>query len=61
LRRIAQYNTFITLWQFVSLKMMPLKINQSIGSSSEKATAEEPKKLKPCCACPETKRVRDAW
>ncbi|KAK9888189.1 hypothetical protein WA026_000458 [Henosepilachna vigintioctopunctata] len=21
---------------------------------------EEPKKLKPCCACPETKRVRDA-
>ncbi|CAG9856365.1 unnamed protein product [Phyllotreta striolata] len=22
--------------------------------------AEEPKKLKPCCACPETKKVRDA-
>ncbi|XP_045476057.1 cytochrome c oxidase copper chaperone [Harmonia axyridis] len=21
---------------------------------------EQPKKLKPCCACPETKRVRDA-
>ncbi|XP_049818162.1 cytochrome c oxidase copper chaperone [Aethina tumida] len=21
---------------------------------------EEPKKLKPCCACPETKKVRDA-
>lgn len=19
------------------------------------------KKLKPCCACPETKKVRDAW
>lgn len=22
---------------------------------------EEPKKLKPCCACPETKRARDQW
>lgn len=22
---------------------------------------EEPKKLKPCCACPETRKVRDAW
>jgi hypothetical protein len=23
--------------------------------------AESPKKLKPCCACPETKRARDQW
>lgn len=23
--------------------------------------AGEPKKLKPCCACPETKRTRDEW
>lgn len=23
--------------------------------------SEPPKKLKPCCACPETKRARDAW
>lgn len=22
---------------------------------------EGEKKLKPCCACPETKRARDAW
>ena len=22
---------------------------------------EEKKKLKPCCACPETKKARDAW
>lgn len=22
---------------------------------------EQPKKLKACCACPETKKVRDAW
>ena len=25
-------------------------------------TPKEPeKKLKPCCACPETKKARDAW
>lgn len=24
-------------------------------------TTENPKKLKPCCACPETKKARDAW
>lgn len=22
---------------------------------------KEKKKLKPCCACPETKKARDAW
>lgn len=22
---------------------------------------DEPKKLKPCCACPETKKARDTW
>ena len=26
-----------------------------------KAPAPEGKKLKPCCACPETKKVRDEW
>lgn len=26
-----------------------------------KAGPEPEKKLKPCCACPETKRPRDAW
>lgn len=25
------------------------------------AKPEEKKKLKPCCACPETKKARDAW
>lgn len=24
-------------------------------------TKTEQKKLKPCCACPETKRARDEW
>lgn len=41
--------------------MMPLKSDESIIVQSDKKPAEEPKKLKPCCACPETKRVRDAW
>lgn len=25
------------------------------------STTNQEKKLKPCCACPETKKVRDAW
>ena len=28
--------------------------------TTETSPASE-KKLKPCCACPETKKVRDAW
>lgn len=31
------------------------------ASTSPVENAEAPKKLKPCCACPETKKVRDAW
>lgn len=23
--------------------------------------AKDEKKLKPCCACPETKKIRDTW
>lgn len=41
--------------------MMPLISDKSIAPSSENKSAEEPKKLKACCACPETKRIRDAW
>ena len=35
-----------------------------MGNSSAKVEAKPvttEKKLKPCCACPETKRVRDEW
>lgn len=34
-----------------------------MGNSATKVEAkpEEKKKLKPCCACPETKKARDAW
>jgi hypothetical protein len=27
----------------------------------EEKPKEEEKKLKPCCACPETKKPRDQW
>ena len=27
----------------------------------EEAGKKEEKELKPCCACPETKKVRDEW
>lgn len=38
-------------------------VNEKVeaASTSQTGAKEEPKKLKPCCACPETKRVRDAW
>nr|CAI5854491.1 unnamed protein product [Callosobruchus analis] len=29
------------------------------SSSPQSQNAEQPKKLKPCCACPETKKARD--
>nr|CAH7760315.1 unnamed protein product [Callosobruchus chinensis] len=29
------------------------------AASPQSQNAEQPKKLKPCCACPETKRARD--
>lgn len=36
-----------------------------MGNSAAKApevkAAEGEKKLKPCCACPETKQIRDTW
>lgn len=37
---------------------MTLAHNQA-GSTASQNTGE--KKLKPCCACPETKKARDAW
>lgn len=35
-----------------------------MGNAAPKAQevkAEGDKKLKPCCACPETKQIRDKW
>lgn len=35
-----------------------------MGNSAAKpelVSTDKEKKLKPCCACPETKKIRDAW
>ena len=38
------------------------KLEESTCNIADKsAAAGEPKKLKPCCACPETKKARDTW
>lgn len=34
---------------------------EAAASTSQIQNTEAPKKLKPCCACPETKKARDAW
>ncbi|GFO45356.1 cytochrome c oxidase copper chaperone [Plakobranchus ocellatus] len=34
--------------------------SKSDGANSAPALAEQKPKLKPCCACPETKKLRDA-
>jgi len=33
----------------------------SVEASPAIEGTEEKKPLKPCCACPETKKARDAW
>lgn len=33
----------------------------SVGTAAVTESTEQKKPLKPCCACPETKKVRDAW
>ncbi|CAG9832536.1 unnamed protein product [Diabrotica balteata] len=37
-------------------------VNEKVEAASTSTVEEnaEPKKLKPCCACPETKKARDA-
>lgn len=29
--------------------------------AAEEKPQKDEKKLKPCCACPETKKIRDSW
>lgn len=38
-------------------------VNEKVDAASATNNLQntEPKKLKACCACPETKRARDAW
>ena len=33
----------------------------SVEAAAVPDSTEQKKPLKPCCACPETKKVRDAW
>ncbi|KAK3775918.1 hypothetical protein RRG08_017208 [Elysia crispata] len=35
------------------------KSNESNGASASAASTEQKPKLRPCCACPETKKLRD--
>lgn len=37
------------------------KVDAASTSSAVTQANEQPKKLKACCACPETKKVRDQW
>lgn len=39
---------------------VPEKVSAAESTVDTKPKEGE-KKLKPCCACPETKRARDAW
>lgn len=44
-----------------SWKYIGFRVRYEMGSNNVKMPEEaSPKKLKPCCACPETKKVRDA-
>lgn len=36
-------------------------VDSQPGKVDKKTTNDGEKKLKPCCACPETKRARDEW
>ncbi|XP_036415896.1 cytochrome c oxidase copper chaperone [Colossoma macropomum] len=50
---------------FLLLLLCSCKIMSTISAASVEATpaiegAQEKKPLKPCCACPETKKARDA-
>ncbi|KAK2572791.1 Cytochrome c oxidase copper chaperone [Acropora cervicornis] len=44
----------------LSSQMSGKTINSPLVPSLEEKPKQEKKKLKPCCACPETKKVRDA-
>ena len=35
--------------------------SEDMPQNKAETLVEDKKKLKPCCACPETKQARDAW
>lgn len=36
-------------------------VEAAVPAEEAPAAAAEGEKLKPCCACPDTKKVRDEW
>lgn len=46
--------------RFYVVVFITLLTEKKINMPEEVGKKEE-KKLKPCCACPETKKVRDEW
>lgn len=47
---------------FLSQKMSTVcAANLDLPAAASPEVPEQKKPLKPCCACPETKKVRDAW
>lgn len=52
----------VTWFHFSFSQKMSSVCAASVESAAPVPEATEQKKpLKPCCACPETKKVRDAW
>lgn len=52
--------------EFIDFSINYNKFNRYLGMPCDEKKGQEgkdggEKKLKPCCACPETKKVRDEW
>lgn len=54
-------NTELYIYPLKKVKMGNLNEKVQAASAEIAPPVEPPKKLKPCCACPETKRARDEW
>lgn len=64
-RKFGPYNhyvpcSFVFLRQRLKVEMSSLSA-ASVEASPAIEGGEQKKPLKPCCACPETKKARDAW
>ncbi|KAM3607825.1 uncharacterized protein V6R79_014629 [Siganus canaliculatus] len=45
----------------INIQKMSTLSAASVEAAAVTEVTEEKKPLRPCCACPETKKVRDAW
>lgn len=55
------WSEFRSLASVRSVLLSPGKMPGLAAASPAPPEAQEKKPLKPCCACPETKKARDAW